>query len=169
MRHPRFITLILIFNIMTTTSSNAETGVIGRVYEDGLPLIYSFLNEQPSQDNVARFQWLTIVSWKYDGSNNNGMPPEATNAQMIALEDSLSEQFENSPNSIWVFNRTGNHLKEFAYYINDRDTFIEILNHTLSSEPGYPIEVNFYNDPTWQEIRNLLEEFRSEENNESDA
>jgi len=169
MRHPRFITLILIFIIMTTTSSNAETAVIGRVYEDGLPLIYSFVNEQPSQDNVARFQWLTIVSWKYDGSNNNGMPPEATNAQMIALEDFLSEQFENSSNSIWVFNRTGNHLKEFAYYINDRDAFIEKLNQTPSSQPRYPIEINFYNDPTWQEFRDLLEEFRSEENNESDA
>lgn len=90
MHHFRFITLIFIFTIMTTAGSNAETGVIGRLYEDGLPLIYSFVKEQPSQDNVARFQWLTIISLKYDGSNNNGMPLKATNTQMLALQDSLS-------------------------------------------------------------------------------
>lgn len=169
MRHPELIPLILLFNILTTTNSIAESGVIGRAYEDGLPLIYSFVNEQPSQENIARFQWLTIVSWKYDGSKNNGMPPKETNTQMVALEDSLSKQFESSSNSIWVFNRTGNHLKEFAYYINNRDAFIERLNQTLSSHPRYPIEINFYNDPTWQEIRKLLEEFRSEEKNEGDT
>ena len=159
MRHSGFILFILIINIMTTANSTDETGVIGRIYEDGLPLIYSFVNEQPSQEDIARFQWLTIVSWKYDGSHNNGMPSEETNNQMIALEDSLSNQFGSSPNSIWVFNRTGNHLKEFAYYINDRDAFIESLNQALSSHPRYPIEITFYKDPTWQEIRNLIEEF----------
>ena len=151
---------------MNASGSENETGVIGRVYENGLPVIYAFDKSQPSEDLISRFPWLTIVSWKYDGSSNNGMPTEETNSQMIKLEDALSEEFENSSNSTWVFNRTGNHLKEFVYYIDNRDLFVEKLNDKLSTHSKYPIEINFYNDSTWSEIMDLLRDF---ENGENDA
>ena len=161
----RTITLIgLIIFTMAVSGSENETGVIGRAYENGMPVIYAFDNSNPSQDLISQFPWLTIVSWKYDGSSKNGMPPEETNSQMIKLEDTLSAKCENSPNSTWVFNRTGNHLKEFVYYIKDRDLFIEKLNESLSAHPRYPIEINFYNDATWSELRGLLKDFSSGEN-----
>ena len=161
----RTFTLIgLIVLAMNVLGTENETGVIGRVYENGLPVIYSFDHSQPSQDLIAKFPWLTIISWKYDGSANNGMPSAETNSEMIKLEDSLSAKFNNSANSTWVFNRTGNHLKEFAFYIEDRDLFIEQLNEALSVHPRYPIEINFYNDSTWSEFRGLLKDFASNEN-----
>jgi hypothetical protein len=144
---------------MTASGSDNETGVIGRTYEDGLPVIYAFDKSAPSQDMISRFPWLTIVSWKYDGSGNNGMPTEETNVQMIKLEDALSAAFQNSSNSTWAFNRTGNHLKEFAYYISDRNSFLEMFNEVLSSHPRYPVEVTFYNDSTWSEMKDLLTDF----------
>ena len=149
---------------MAVSGTENETGVIGRVYENGLPVIYAFDNSEPSQDLISRFPWLAIVSWRYDGSANNGMPPEETNSKMIKLEDALSTKFENSPNSIRVFNRTGNHLKEFAYYIRDRDLFIENLNEALYGHPGYPIEINFFNDSTWSEFKRLLKDFSGGKN-----
>jgi hypothetical protein len=146
---------------MASDNNEKETGVIGKVYENGLPVIYAFVNEDPTQENIARFSSLTIISWEYDGSNNNGMPEEEINMQMLTLEDALSQEFENSTNSMWVFNRTGNNLKEFAYYINSRDKFIEDLNKALSSHPQFPIDIKFYDDPNWLEITQLLKEFNS--------
>jgi hypothetical protein len=92
------------------------------------------------------------------------MPTEETNVQMIELEDALSAAFENSSNATWAFNRTGNHLKEFAYYIGDRDSFIEKFNEVLSSHPRYPLEVTFYNDSTWSEMKDLSRDFSNEGN-----
>ena len=149
---------------MNAQGSEGQMGVIGRVYENGLPVIYAFDNSEPSRDLISRFPWLTVVSWKYDGSSNNGMPPEETNLQMIKLEDALFTQFADTPISTWVFDRTGNHLKEFAYYISDRGLFIEALNEALSSHSRYPIEVNFYDDSTWSEFRGLRKDFSGSDN-----
>lgn len=149
---------------MTTSRSENEAGAIGRVYEDGLPVIYAFDNSEPSQGYISRFAWLAIVWWKYDGSDNDGMPLEETNARMIELEDALSTEFHGSPTSAWVFNRTGNNLKEFAYYISDRDHFIGELNRALASHARYPIEISFYDDSRWSEFRDLLREFGGRSN-----
>lgn len=83
---------------------------------------------------------------------------------MIKLEEALSTEFGSSPISTWVFNRTGNHLKEFAYYIHDRELFIARLNEVLSTHSRYPIEVNFYDDSNWSEYKGLLKEFSAGDN-----
>ena len=68
-----------------------ELGIIGETKEDGLPLIYKFVDELPSPETREKFRWLTVISWKYDRSVRNGMPPENTNKQMLALEHAVDE------------------------------------------------------------------------------
>ena len=119
-------------------------GIIGKSYEDGLPVIWRFINEAPSDSKKRNLPWLTVISWKYDGTDNNGMPPEQVNERMIALEDALIEQIEKIDFCEHAFSRTGNNLKEFAYYISDRDLFIEKLNQALKTHHRYPIEIDLY-------------------------
>ena len=47
------------------------------------------------------------------------MPDQDTNDAMIILEGALSAEFENAVKSQHAYNRTGNGLKEFAYYVAD--------------------------------------------------
>ncbi|ERN42646.1 protein of unknown function (DUF695) [Rubidibacter lacunae KORDI 51-2] len=151
---------------MSGKASEEKPFVIGRVYEDGLPLIYSFDDSMLSQATIDSFPWLTVISWNYDGTMNNGMPPTEINERMVELENELVRNFDRSSNSKWVFNRTGNNLKEFAYYIKDRDDFLKVLNSALSEHPTYPIEITFYHDPTWKEIHKLRDDFGTENSTE---
>ena len=127
-------------------------GVIATVEVDGFPVIYRYVDEDPSAERREQLQWLTVISWGYDKSVRNGMPPEDENARMVALEEAISDGVEAPGFCEHVVSKTGNGLKELIYYINDRDTFIDRFNETLAGHPRYPIEIDFYHDPEWKDF-----------------
>jgi hypothetical protein len=156
----KMIIATLIGVILTVTvNAEEEKGIIGRVYEDGAAVIYKFINELPEEAIRANYTWLTVISWKYDGSSNNGMPLEDDNQRMITLEDAIEDHLENDGVLHHVYSRTGNNLKELVYYIHDQEQFLEALKKTLSSHQSYPIEINFYHDVEWEDFERLLDDF----------
>ena len=140
--------------------SNEELkGVIGRYYEDDLPVIMKFVNELPESKIISKFPFLTIISWKYDGSENNGMPLDDINQRMIILEDAIEKAIKSYKTFTHVYSRTGNNLKEFAYYSTNQDDFMKMLNKTLEKHSAYPIEINFYEDKEWSDFKIVLKDF----------
>lgn len=129
-------------------------GVIGESYEDGLPVIWKFVNDAPSDDTREALSWLTVISWEYDGSENNGMPEKVLDQRMIQLEDAIEEGVVASGFCEHAISKTGSNLKELIYYIHDRDSFLERLNTALRAHERYPIEIAFYEDPDWKEHGN---------------
>lgn len=137
----------------------ADPGVTGRAYEDGLPVLYRLEQSLPTVEERLSFPWLAVISWVYDGSDNNGMPCARDNLRMFELEDLIEEQIQ-SPNTLrHVYTRTGNHLKELVYYLRNRDQFLLRYNQAMSGQPRYPIELHFFEDEEWQDFRELLEAF----------
>lgn len=136
-------------------------GIIGRYFENKLPVIIKFVNELPSIDTQKRLTSLTVVSWKYDGSSNNGMPTNEINEKMIVLEDALQKTMNKSNAYVHAYSRTGNNLKEFVYYSKGMDEFMSLLNETLQNHERYPIDIDFYEDPEWKELKKLLEDFKA--------
>lgn len=145
----------------TTEMSDSEEprGIIGRIIENELPVIYRFINESPSNEKRKALPWLMIISWKYDGASNNGMPLRDVNDRMIALEDAIEDEVVATDFCEHAVSRTGNNLKELIYYINDRDTFSEKLNDALRDHDRYPIEITFYEDIEWKELENTRADF----------
>lgn len=156
------ILLILGFGKSMAQGNNSDEelkGIIGRYHEDGLPVIMKFVNELPDQSVMDNLPILTVISWKYDGSQNNGMPLEEANNRMILLEDALEDSMESSKIFTHAYSRTGNNLKELVYYTTKQDDFMALLNRTLESHDDYPIEINFYEDKEWTEMKNVLKDF----------
>lgn len=103
--------------------------------------------------------WLTVVSWKYDGSTNNGMPPKEINDSIILLEDGLESIVGREKIYFDVYSATGNNLKEFVFYISDREEFMSNFNRALNGYSAYPIEINFYEDKEWSDLVKLHADF----------
>ncbi|WP_104813738.1 DUF695 domain-containing protein [Aureitalea marina] len=137
-----------------------QKGIVGEYFENGFPVIVKFVSELPAKGIVSKMKWFTVISWNYDGSQNNGMPPEAINQRMLLLEEALDKAFRNGKITHHAYNRTGNSLKEFNYYISDRDKFMSRFNSALAKHERYPIEINFYEDPDWSEMNRLIEDFK---------
>ncbi len=134
-------------------------GVIGRATEQGLPVIYRFVDELPDSRIQAAFGWLTVIGWAYDGSGNNGMPETAEQQAMTLLEETLEQHVETADCCHHAYNRTGNNLKEFVYYIADREQFMTRFNTALAGMPELPLDIRFYEDAQWQDLRKLLADF----------
>jgi hypothetical protein len=141
------------------TDSEEPKGVIGRTIENELPVIYKFVNESPSNEKREALPWLMIISWKYDGASNNGMPLRDVNDRMIALEEAIEGEVVATDFCEHAVSRTGNNLKELIYYINDRDTFSEKLNDALRDHDRHPIEITFFEDKEWKEFENTRADF----------
>ena len=135
-----------------------ELGIIGETEEDGLPVIYRLVDELPGADVRDGLPWLTVISWRYDREARNGMPPVAINDRMIALERAI-EEIEAVSLCRHAYSRTGNGLKEFAYYITDRDRFMDAFNIAVRNHPRYPIEIEFYEDLEWADFQRVRELF----------
>jgi len=132
------------------------TGIIARKDEDGFPVIFKLVNELPDAPIREALPWLTVISWKYDGASRNGMPPNDVNQRMIILENAI-DGLVAAGFMRHAYSRTGNGLKEFAYYIHDRDAFIGQFNAALAAHAPYPIAIDFYSDPEWQDFKVILE------------
>ena len=141
-----------------------DTWTVGHMKIKGFPVVFKFLSQLPNEIKREKLNWLTVIAWKYDGSTNNGMPPKEINVSMIELEDALETIDGDSQIYEMAYTATGNHLKEFVYYIADRDVFMAKFNEALSGLPRYPLEVNFYEDPEWSDLSKLLEDFSNAAN-----
>jgi hypothetical protein len=137
-----------------------ELGIIGRSYQDGMPIIWKLVDRLPSAEVRARFPWLTVIAWKYEGSGNNGMPSEAVNKQMKTLEQRIGDALQAEGVCEHAYSRTGNNLKELVYYTTDQDKFMDSFNAELKGHPRYPIEILFREDREWSDFATLLGRFK---------
>ncbi len=136
-----------------------DLGVIGETEEDGYPVVYRLVDQLPAEAIRARLPWLTVISWRYDREARNGMPPVAMNERMIVLERAL-DAIEAAALCRHAYSRTGNGLKELAYYIIERDAFMVAFNDAVRNHPRYPIEIEFFEDQGWSDFETVRGRFR---------
>ena len=111
----------------------------------------------PAEELRRAIPWHTVVAWRYDASENNGMPDTAENELMLMLEAALNK-IERETFCVEAYRRIGAGLRQFVYYIADRDQFLEEFNAHVAGNPRYPIEIKFYNDETWSDLQELIED-----------
>lgn len=154
----KLIALVIILGVSFMAKAE-ETWSVGEAKIKGMPVVYKFINELPEEKLRNSMAWLTVVSWKYDGSTNNGMPIKEVNETMIRLEDGLEAIKGREKIYFDVYSATGNNLKEFVFYIASREEFMNNFNEALNGHPAYPIEVNFYEDKDWSDLVKLQNDF----------
>ena len=73
--------------------------VLGTVEEDGLPVIWRYVDRSPSVEERERLQWLTVISWPDDrdgeGSHPEGWQRRAGGDELEA--DARRDHPEHSP------------------------------------------------------------------------
>lgn len=154
---------------MNPNNIEKENGVIGRIYEDDYPVIYKFVNRLPDAAIRSGLEWLTVISWKYDGGGRNGMPYSEDNEGMMALESAIEDHITGPGILRHAYSRTGNNLKELVYYIHDQEAFLKEFNLALKDHPRYPIEIDFYHDPAWEDFQRILDDFKDAVTHSSEA
>lgn len=86
------------------------------------------------------------------------MPHSEENQRMLGLEEALGE-VERREFCVEAYRRIGAGLREFVFYIADRDKFLKELNGHVAGHPRYPIEIRFYRDESWSDLQGLIDDF----------
>ena len=164
--HIRLLLLLPAISCQIAFSEEAKLekeplGIVGTAKIDGKRVVYRFVTRGPTDEQRKNLPWCAVVSWKYDGTENEGMPAKAVQERMRVLDDSLEKGVVKEGSCEHLISRTGNNLKELIYYIRDRDAFIEQLNNALADHEAFPIEIEFFADPEWKELMDLRADFKT--------
>ena len=134
---------------------NESRGRIVETHKDGFSILWTYVPEMPAEEQRHSLPWLAVLAWPYDGSTRNGMPPVEVNESMLRLEDVLSK-IERHDFCVEAYRRVGDGLREFVFYIANREQFLAELNDPIASHERYPIDIKFYMDESWSELQELI-------------
>ena len=93
--------------------------------------------------------------WKY--ASETGQPGPIDHGGMNRLEDALEGALNGSRVATLALVSTGEALREWTYYAQSEDSFIERFDEAIKELPLLPIEIHTAHDPTWS----LYTEFRT--------
>jgi hypothetical protein len=108
----------------------------------------------------ALFSTLINIEWTYDGSEYNGFPSPDLRKTMDQLEDYIAPLCDSSTSRLMTV-LTGLGLREWGFYSNDFNIFIEKFNEYMQGKPVVPIKINYSQDPEhkyWMKYRNNVKE-----------
>jgi len=150
--------------IQVKTFIQMTTGLEGRgrivqTWKDEHRILWTYVPELPAQDARRAMPWLTVLEWQYDGSSCEGMPTAEENQHMLILDAALGK-VERPEFCVEGYRRIGAGLREFVFYIADRDEFLREFNACVVHDRPYPISIKFYKDEDWSELRDLIDDLK---------
>jgi hypothetical protein len=113
---------------------------------------------KPALPDEPAFDCAVEISWPYDGID---YPGPDVNQRQLAFETALDDLSGMNGFSELVQVSTGMGKKDWLYYTSDQDRFMRDLNALLDGHDPYPIQINFYPDPSWQIWSDVVEAVQS--------
>jgi Family of unknown function (DUF695) len=144
------------FDRLFRKSPPADSWKIAEAKDNGKPLIFRIRNAPPAFARKERFPLLLAVCWKYESPNDSGMPSPSEADRMGELEDLLMPAFEGNQKAFLTVIVTGNAVREWQWYAEDKAAVMKLVNETLGRKEPFPIEFVFQDDPDWQAYSRVL-------------
>ncbi len=102
-------------------------------------------------DRKASHPWLAIMTIKYDGKNNNGMPDKIDYENLGNIEDEIIKQLKDKDGYLNIGRQTAKNERDIYFACKDfrvpSKVFYEIQKEY---EKKYTIEFDIYKDKYWQ-------------------
>ena len=114
--------------------------------ETGQTAVFRVRFSKPDRQDLASLVWAIVIRWPYESDE---MPPAEVNVAQQSFEEAL-DPLASSRHSELVHVSTGMGLKEWIFYARTREEFMGELNELLSGHPGYPLDIEFFEDPNWE-------------------
>ncbi len=117
---------------------NTETG----------PLLLRF-REPELPPEIAVFPNCLRVVWGYDDEGSGTLPDGRCNEHMEVFENRLCAAWEHDALAVLTAVLTFDGARQWVFYTSDVQACVERLNSMPQESEAYPIELDAFNDPTW--------------------
>ncbi|MHB0937142.1 MAG: DUF695 domain-containing protein [Armatimonadota bacterium] len=127
--------------------------------ESGETVIIRIRIEKPQLAIKKDLSSVIVIEWPFE--SDDSMPSEEDYSRMQEFESSIDDLTGDNGFAEMVMARTGFGKRDWLFYTDNQDRFMQQLNNLLSGHERYPIQITFGDDPTWchwQEILDSLHE-----------
>jgi len=122
---------------------------------EGSPVIFRF-RTFPESFQRSAFPSRIHLFWTFQSPTPDGLPSPSDSSQAAQFEDRLIEAVEADNHSVLSLVLTGKGLREFSFHTTDPQGFIGRLSNMPQEKARYPIEIDCYEDPTWDYVERVL-------------
>ncbi len=130
------------------------TGIQGTV-ETG-PYILRFRTPLLEPSQVAGYPRCLRVVWSYDAEGSRAMPDAHTSDQMRIFENRLCAAWEHDALAVLTAVLTFDGARQWVFYTADAGACGARLNAMPQESDPYPIELDVFDDSSWDYLRNQI-------------
>ena len=138
-----------------TTGAEEEVWFLGEIRGSDTVHFVRSLRVLPPAPKRADMSKLIIIRWPYDVTES-GMPDAAALGRMDEFRDRLTDAVEPTGIAMEVASLTGEGVREWRFYTIGPDEFMKALNEALAGSEVLPIDLQFFEDPDWDALDELL-------------
>lgn len=127
--------------------------ILEATLEGGFPLVAVINTELLQWDSKASHPWMAILTTKYDGSNNNGLPGNDDYQLMNEMEDEIMTELKDNEGYLNVGRETAKGERNIYFACKDfRKPSKVFLNIQKKYAKHFKMEMDIYKDKYWRSV-----------------
>ena len=106
--------------------------------------------------DTGKYVYRIEMTWPYV-PDATGMPGIDDSKTMEAVQDAIDDTFGHDPVAVVTGIYTGDGKRDWVLYCRSLNIFQRKLNEALSGFEALPLEFHAYDDPGWEEYREMCQ------------
>lgn len=132
-------------------TSEDEHSILEAELESGNKLIAVVNTQLLNWDSKASHPWIAVITFKYDGSYNNGMPNENDYQILNEIEERILQQLSDKDGYLYIGRQTANSERDIYFACKDFRKPAKLFFKTQQDNDNkFEIEYDIYKDKYWQ-------------------
>ena len=132
-------------------TADDEHSIMEAELESGNNLIAVINTQLLKWDRKASHPWIAVITFQYDGIDNNGMPHEDDYQNLNEIEEKILEQLLDKDGYLYVGRQTANNEREIYFACKDFRKPSKVFHQTQKDNANkYEVSYGIYKDKYWQ-------------------
>lgn len=131
-------------------TSEDEHSILEAEFESGNKLIAVVNTQLLNWDSKASHPWIAVCTFKYDGSNNNGMPTKNDYQTLNEIEERILHQLSDKDGFLYIGRQTAKNERDIYFACKDFRKPAKVFFKIQQDIDKFEIEYDIYKDKYWQ-------------------
>ncbi len=132
-------------------TQNDEHSILEAELESGNMLIAVVNTQLLNWESKASHPWIAVITIKFDGRNNNGMPNENDYQSLNEIEESMLQKLSDKDGYLYIGRQTTDNERDIYFACKDfREPSKVFFKTQIDNSDKFEIEYDIYKDKYWQ-------------------
>lgn len=131
-------------------TSEDEHSILEAELESGNKLIAVINTQLLNWDRKASHPWIAVITFKYNGRNNNGMPNDHDYQNLNEIEENIMQQLSDKDGYLYIGRQTANNERDIYFACKDFRKPSKVFYKIQQDNSKFEIEYDVYKDKYWQ-------------------